>query len=79
MWEANSASGLCVSSVNFSQFVLPLSELVVLETAGASNAGLLSESRGYFCTFVSGFNVYHEYCEWVPSAVWDFIQHCFIT
>lgn len=50
--------------------------------AGASNAGVLSESRGYFCIFVSGFNVYHEYREWVPSAVWAFTQPfgpCFIT
>lgn len=30
MWEINSASGLCVSSLNVSQFVFPLSEIIVL-------------------------------------------------
>lgn len=30
---------------------------------GVLNAGVLGESLVMFCTFVSGFNVYHEYHE----------------
>lgn len=30
---------------------------------GVLNAGVLGESLMMFCTFVSGFNVYHEYRE----------------
>lgn len=48
MWEINSASGFCVSSLTFFQFVLCLPELIVFEVAGVFNVGILGESCGYF-------------------------------
>lgn len=70
MWEINNASGLCVSSLNVSHFVLPISERAVLRRqvrlmpaflAGAVViAAHLSLALMFIMNTVSGFHQLSE-------------------